>query len=136
MLVDANIIIDLALDRHPHSADAATLLNRLAREPGRAAIAWHSISNFYYIVSRAQGDAMTLSFIAGLANFLTVVPTGTDALRYALSLPMRDFEDAMQVAAADAVGASHIITRNSRDFANSPIPAITPRQAIDILGAG
>ena len=39
MLVDANIVIDLALDRHPHSADAAALLNRLAREPGRAGVA-------------------------------------------------------------------------------------------------
>ena len=52
MLVDTNIIIDLALNRHPHSADAAALLNRLAQEPGRASVAWHSISNIYYIVSR------------------------------------------------------------------------------------
>ena len=137
MLVDTNIIIDLALDRHPHSADAATLLNRLAQqEPGRASVAWHSISNIYYIVSRSQGDAAARALIAELARFLTVVPTGTDALRYALALPMRDFEDAMQVAAANAGGASHIITRNIRDFADSPVPAITPRQAIAMPGAG
>ena len=136
MLVDTNIVIDLALDRHPHSSDAATLLNRLAQEPGRASVAWHSISNIYYIVSRSQGDATARALIAELARFLTVVPTGTDALRYALALPMRDFEDAMQVAAADASGASRIITRNIRDFANAPVPAITPRQAIEMLGAG
>ena len=136
MLVDTNIVIDLALDRHPYSADAATLLNRLAQEPGRASVAWHSISNIYYIVSRSQGDAAARALIAELARFLTVVPTGTDALRYALALPMRDFEDAMQVAAADAGGASHIITRNIRDFADSPVPAITPRQAIAMPGAG
>ena len=136
MLVDANILIDLALNRHPHSADAAALLNRLGQEPGRASVAWHSISNIYYIVARPQGDTAARAFIAELARFLTVVPTGTDALRYALALPMRDFEDAMQVAAADAGGVSHIVTRNIRDFAGSPVPAITAQQAIEMLGAG
>lgn len=136
MLVDANILIDLALDRHPHSADAAALMNRLAQEPGRASVAWHSVSNIYYIVSRTRDDAAARAFIADQARFLTVVPTGTDALRYALALPMRDFEDAMQVAAANAGGALHIITRNIRDFASSPVPAITARQAIEMLGAG
>ena len=136
MLVDANIVIDLALDRHPHSADAAALLNRLAREPGRAGVAWHSISNIYYIVARSQGDAAARALVAELARFLSVVPTGTDALRYALALPMRDFEDAMQVAAANTGAVSHIITRNIRDFADSPVPAITARQAIEVLGEG
>ena len=136
MLVDTNILIDLALNRQPHAADAEDLLNRLAQEPGRASVAWHSISNIHYIVAHPEGDRNARAFIAGLARFLTVVPTGTDALQYALSLPMRDFEDAMQVAAADAGGASHIITRNIRDFVNSPVPAITPRQAIEMLGAG
>ena len=135
MLVDANILIDLALNREPHVADATELLNRLAREPGRASVAWHSISNIHYIVARPQGDTKARDFIADLARFLTVVPTGTDALRYALALPMRDFEDAMQVAAANAGGASHIITRNIRDFASSPVSAITARQAIALLGA-
>ena len=40
------------------------------------------------------------------------------------------FEDAVQVAAARACGASHIVTRNVRHFARSPIPAITPREAL------
>ena len=47
---------------------------------------------------------------------------------------MRDFEDAMQVAAARACGASHIVTRNARDYARSPIPAIDADEALRILG--
>jgi len=33
---------------------------------------------------------------------------------------MRDFEDALQVAAAMACGAQFIVTRNERDFKASP----------------
>ena len=46
---------------------------------------------------------------------------------------MPDFENAMQVAAARACGARHIITRNVSDFRRSPIPALTPRDALDTL---
>ena len=61
---------------------------------------------------------------------MAVAPADSQALRYAVSLPMADFEDAMQVAAAKACGARYIVTRNVRDFARSPIPAITPGEAL------
>ncbi len=57
----------------------------------------------------------------------------TAAARYAVSLPMADFEYAMQVAAARACGAQHVVTRNVRDFVRSPIPAVTPQDALDRL---
>lgn len=38
----------------------------------------------------------------------------------ALKLPMEDFEDALQAAAAQACGADYIITRNGRDFTKAP----------------
>ena len=62
---------------------------------------------------------------------MEVAPTGTDSLRYAASLPMTDFEDAMQVAAARTCGARHIVTRNLRDYRHSPIPAISPEDALE-----
>jgi hypothetical protein len=43
---------------------------------------------------------------------------------------MRDFEDAMQVAAAQACAADIIATRNTRDFRASPVKARTPKQLL------
>ena len=54
-------------------------------------------------------------------------------LRYATTLPMSDFEDAMQVAAARACNARHIVTRNLSDYRLSPIPAISPQEAVSDL---
>ena len=54
-------------------------------------------------------------------------------MRYAAGLPMTDFEDALQVAAAQACDARYIVTRNVRDFADSPIRAIGPREALSSL---
>jgi len=41
-------------------------------------------------------------------------------------LPLTDFEDSLQVAAALSCGAQFIITRNERDFRKSPVPALSP----------
>ena len=130
MLVDNNVLIDVALRRQPFFGAGADLLERLAQSPGRGFMAWHTVSTFYYIVHRTLGDERTRSIIAELSGFLTVASVTHESLLYALSLPMADFEDAMQVAAAQAAGAEHVVTRDLGDFTNSPIPALTPAQAL------
>ena len=55
-----------------------------------------------------------------------MAPTTTASLLYAGKLDMRDFEDALQVAAAVACGASVIATRNLQDYAKSPVRAAEP----------
>ena len=130
MLLDTDVLIDVALDRRPHSGPSSEFLERVEHGPRRAFVAWHTLSNFYYIVTSERGDTDARDFIAELTRFVAVAPADTAALRYAVSLPMADFEGAMQVAAARACGAQHIVTRNVRDFARSPIPALTPREAL------
>ena len=46
----------------------------------------------YYLVTSERGAADTRDFMAELVRFVAVAPTDTPALRYALSLPMADFE--------------------------------------------
>ena len=133
ILLDTDVLIDVALDREPHAAAAAEVLERIELGVERAAIAWHSVSNLHYLVEPARGDAGTREFIAELVPFVSVANTGTDSIRYAAGLPMDDFEDAMQVAAARARGARCIVTRNLRDYERSPIPALSPQDLLNEL---
>ena len=55
-----------------------------------------------------------------------MAPTTLQSLRYAARLPLKDFEDALQVAAAVACGAELIATRNLRDYAKAPVRAAAP----------
>lgn len=133
ILLDTDVLIDIALDRYPHSGPASELMDRVEHGTKRACIAWHSVSNFYYLVAPARGGTNTREFIMDLTSFVTVARTDTAAVRYAAQLPLADFEDAMQVAAARACGARHIVTRNVRDYGRSPIPALDPRDALHEL---
>jgi len=133
ILIGTDVLIDVALDRQPFSDPAAELLDRLQTGPKRAFVAWHTVSNFYYLVAPARGGSDARAFITELIRFVAVADCGTNAVAYAARLEMADFEDAMQVAAAQACGARLVVTRNARDFRRSPIPAITPQEALEAL---
>ena len=133
MLLDTDVLIDVALDRRPHFRSSSELLDRIEHGPEQAFIAWHTVSNFYYLVAPARGGLSARDFIVELTRFVAVAVADTEAVRYAAALPMADFEDALQVAAARACSAQHIVTRNIKDYARSPIPAISPQEALSRL---
>ena len=130
MLIDNNILIDVALNRPPNPRRSRDLISQIERTSTTAFVAWHSVATFHYVVSKATSSANARYYVVWMTAFLTVAPVTHQSLLYALSLPMTDFEDAMQVAAARAAGAEYIVTRDLGDFSNSPIPAITPEQAL------
>ena len=133
ILLDTDVLIDIALDRRPYSGPASELLDRVERGAEAAYVAWHSISNLYYIVTPTLGGASARDFIVELTRFVAVAATDAESIRYAAELPMEDFEDAMQVAAARACGARHIVTRNVQDYKRSPIRAVAPEEAVTEL---
>jgi len=52
----------------------------------------------------------------------------------AQTLGWSDFEDAVVAAAAESSGCEVIVTRNVRDFRDSPVPAVTPEEYLSDLG--
>jgi|WetSurMetagenome_2_1015567.scaffolds.fasta_scaffold51319_1 hypothetical protein len=124
-LLDTDLLLDVALCRKDFFAVSATVLGWAESNPGRAAVAWHSLSNLSYLL---RPDARP--FIRALLEFVEVPMVGTEAAMQAIGYPMRDFEDALQAAAALAFGARFIVTRNVSDYRRSPVPAIAPSEFI------
>lgn len=133
LLLDTDVLVDPALDRSPYADPAGALLDALEQRPGSAYLAWHAISNFYYLVAPRRGHHDARAFLMDLTRFADVAPTTTESLRYATRLEMKDFEDAMQIAAAAACAADVIATRNLRDYVNWPIRAATPESLLGEL---
>jgi predicted nucleic acid-binding protein len=130
ILLDTDVLLDVALDREPHVDASGALLAHVERRGRGGFVAWHTLSNFYYLVRPVRGQQDTRAFLVDLCSFVVVAPTDAHSLRYAASLSMADLEDAMQVAAARACGAGVIATRNVRDFDRSPTPARTPAEIL------
>ena len=133
ILIDTDVLVDTALGREPHALDSRAFLDSAQASPEEACIAWHTVSNFHYVVSREQRNADTRAFILDFLGWADIAPASADSVRFAASLEMTDFEDALQVAAARACDTRVIVTRNLRDYERSPIRAISPLEAIDAI---
>lgn len=120
VLIDSDVLLDVALDRRPHADESAAVL-RWAERGGDAAVAWHTLSNCAYLL---KDDGRP--FLTRLLRIVEVAPVSTGDARRALDLPMTDLEDALQAAAALAWDADAIVTRNTRDFRRSPVRALSP----------
>ncbi len=128
--IDTDVLVDVIDVREPFSEASTRFLNLISAGAEAACVAWHTISNLHYVAEPEPEGPGIRSYIEDLARIVTIVPTSNEDLFRALSLPMSDFEDAMQVAAAIAAGARLIVTRNTDDYRNSPIRAISPSQAV------
>ncbi|MDR2106162.1 MAG: hypothetical protein LBP24_01995 [Coriobacteriales bacterium] len=56
--------------------------------------------------------------------------------RQALQSDMPDYEDALIAFAARRQEVDFIVTRNKKDFANSPVPALTPGEFVELFKPG
>lgn len=121
VLLGTDVLLDVALGREPFAEAAGAVLDWAELHPGKAVVAWHTLSNLAYMI---RPDAR--AFISDLLGFTDVAPAGAASARAALRLPLADFEDALQVAAAIAAGTECVVTRNVRDYRKSPVPAVTP----------
>jgi len=124
LLIDINVLLDVALQR-PGAPASAKLLGLCGRQH-EGWLAWHSVATLAYLIERQQSAISGRDFIRSMLVWADVAHTGRADALAALDLPMRDFEDALQVAAAMACGAQVIVTRNERDFKASPVPALNP----------
>lgn len=92
-------------------------------------ISWHTLSNLFYILRRDRGAEKTIEFLRHLLSIASVASVGhAEALR-ALAFGLNDFEDALQLSAAENCGAEILLTRNKSDFGNPlKINVLTPEE--------
>ena len=133
VLVDTDVILDFALDRGRFGKHAADLFLRIEQGMISAVVAFHTVSNLYYLLSGEKSDKKARDFLQQLLKKVEVPSVGQAQVMSAFQFNMKDFEDALQVATALTAGASRIVTRNLSDYKNSPIRAVGPRDVVKEL---
>jgi len=126
VLVDSDVLLDVALERTEFVTDSTAVLTWSEQHPDSSWVAWHSLSNIHYVGRRMRGNKAIRDFLGEILGFLAVPSTDHILARQALGMPIEDFEDALQVVSALAARADFIVTRNTADYRRSPVPAVTP----------
>ena len=131
VLVDKNVVFDVIEKRQPHYSASNQMLCLCRRKALVGAVAFHTIANVFYQYGKAAApflrDRLLQDFLVHGASSAMIL----DVLRWGLT----DIEDALQAAAA-LTAASYIVTRNTKDFKFSRVPALTPAEFLSRFNPG
>ncbi|HEX6049391.1 MAG TPA: PIN domain-containing protein [Gemmatimonadaceae bacterium] len=133
LLVDTNVVLDVLLARAPWDAEGALLLDAIARGRAMGYVAARTVTTIHYIVERAKNRTAAVTVVGDLLLLLDVVPLDAADFQRALALGLRDYEDAVQVAACLRVGADFLVTRNPRDFKGAPVATRSAGEVLALL---
>lgn len=132
-LVDANILLDVLMNRQPHVTDSANIWKLCETGQAEGYISSLTFANLVYIMRKEinpKGIEIVLDKLSLIFHFADL--TSSDLIN-AAKLQWNDFEDAIQCVTAKKLNADYIITRNVKDFKESDIIAITPANMIKLI---
>ncbi len=126
--IDTNIALDLLLARKPFDFDAVQIFAMAESGKIKLLLSSDAISTIAYLVEKNSSKQAARQALAILLDYVKLEPLDEATVMKGLALDFNDIEDSLVAAVADRAGAQAIITRNTKDFKNSPVPAITPKE--------
>ena len=131
IFVDTNILIDLLADRKPFSKFAVEIFVAAENKKVKLFTSSHSIATSHYLLKKYLGEKELREMLLDLLDYVTVVPIDIDVLKRSLKSKHKDFEDAIQIVAAQSIEKIDcIVTRNVKDFRGAEILVLTPDEFV------
>jgi predicted nucleic acid-binding protein len=126
ILFDTNIILDVLLDRKPHSSAAIQLLSAVENKIIHGALCATTITTIDYLITKSKGRAASKDAISCLLDLFEIAEVNTATIRSALDSEFTDFEDAVLYFSGVAIAVDGVVTRNIHDFNLATLPIHSP----------
>jgi len=134
ILFDTNVILDVLLDRQPHSTASATAWESVETGIVEGLLAAHAVTTIHYLVRKETGAVRARRTVAAVLKVFEVAMVDGAVIQEALQLALADFEDAVTAAAARCAGCEFILTRDPKGFRGSPVRCLTPEAMTPLFG--
>jgi predicted nucleic acid-binding protein len=131
LLIDSNILLDILQEREPFIVDSYQIWTLCEKKKVDGFISNLTFANIVYIMRKqiqSNNVDHILNYMSRIFNFEDLQFAD---LQNAASLKWKDFEDAIQYVTAERIHADYIITRNTKDFQNAKITALTPNEFLE-----
>jgi predicted nucleic acid-binding protein len=132
LLLDTNIVIDILSKRDGYIGFLNVLKYCEARKAG-GYISAVTVTDVMYILRKHTTPDSVRDALSTLMSVADVADITKADIKGAFSCDIRDFEDAVQAMCARRIGADYIVTRNIKDFENSPVRPILPEDMPALL---
>lgn len=127
IVIDNNVILDVFQNREPFVQFSSKVLRLVETKQVKGYVTANSITDIHYVLSRSlKNKEKVYDAIDTLLQLIDIIDVTAKDVRKAFRSNVIDFEDELISVCAERVNIDYIITRNTKDFINSPVPAITP----------
>lgn len=133
VLLDNDVVLDFLTARQPFFTEAERIFQHLDSGKIECFVSTITPVNVFYIVRKLSGKDIALQTVKDLLKAVQVCQTNFRILQDATVSTITDYEDAVQHESAIAENLDAIITRNTKDFANSTIQIYSPQEFLAIL---
>lgn len=130
LLIDANILLDVLLNRSEFVKDSAMIWKLCETEQMKGYVSALTFANMMYVMRKELTPEKMEEVFRKLNLIFEFIDFSPAILEKAVEMNWKDFEDAVQSVTAEQVHADYIITRNVRDFAKSKVMAFTPTELL------
>lgn len=129
---DTNVLID-AIASRADCEIAQELILEVANDTVSGVVTANSITDIYYIARKAIGDEAARTAIWNLMTVFDVAAIDGEACATALSIPMKDYEDAVLAVCASREEADYIVSRDQGFLKaeGSPVSVISPAEMLE-----
>jgi predicted nucleic acid-binding protein len=133
ILFDVNVVLDVLLDRKPHVTASGAVWAAVEAGVAEGLLSAHAVTTIHYLARKDVGPSKAREILSTILRVFGIAPIDALVLQEALQLACPDFEDAVTAAAARQAGCDHIVTRDPKGFRGSPVRALTPEMAMQVL---
>lgn len=131
LMLDVNIFMDVILRREPHYENSALVMGLYANQEFDLFMPAHAAATIIYLTARQANHAVAVQALSRCMAVAHIAPLDESAVLRGLSYGFKDTEDAFVASVAVGAKCDYIVTRNVKDFAKSPIPAISPTELLN-----
>ena len=128
LFIDNYIVLDVLQNRQPHYEYSHHIWELCHKGQIEGYISVLTFANIIYVMRKDLRHNKIYELLEILARVFRFADLSIENLMTAAKMNWKDFEDAIQSATAEKINAAYIITRNTKDFQDSSVKALTPEE--------
>lgn len=114
VFIDTNVVLDYYLDREGFSDDAEAILAYGYNQGCSLYVSSLTCANMAYISRKKFPGEAIYAVLSSLFEFAEIASVDSNAVKSAVTLQAKDFEDALQYFSAKAIGVDSLLSTKIR----------------------